>query len=159
LTSCFIIDYPPDPAKYRSLVAQGGAELVSDRPEAPRRVLIVDQSEDAREVLRTVLQRRGVQIYEASAVRVGLELASQYQPDVIVLDAETVSPQDHGVCGGFDDHARRDNTALVLLGTLRSPRGTAAAAQVVGKPYHYGPLIRTIELLLIRDSGHCRSAE
>ena len=45
-------------------------------PELPdelsKRVLIVDQSEDNREVLRTALQRRGLRTIEASGVDQGL---------------------------------------------------------------------------------------
>ena len=38
-------------------------------------MLIVDRSEEAREVLRTVLQRRGVKTFEAQAPGEGLDLA------------------------------------------------------------------------------------
>ena len=56
----------------------------------PRRsVLIVDRSEDSREVLRTVLEKRGVRTWEATEARQGVELARQHHPQVIVLDLDT----------------------------------------------------------------------
>jgi CheY-like chemotaxis protein len=43
---------------------------------ANRRVLIVNGSKDSREVLKTALERRGLEILEADAATEGLALAS-----------------------------------------------------------------------------------
>ena len=122
--------------------------MVSEMQKSPRRVLIVDQSQDTREVLRTVLRRLGVQTYEAQQGPEGLDLAEQYRPDVTILDMDSIDPSNVSVCDGFARHARQEHTALLLLGNVRQWRGTATASDVVTKPYHYGPLVRKIEALL-----------
>jgi len=51
-------------------------------------VLIVNDSADAREVLRVALSRRGARILEAADAGQAEELARQERPDVIVFDIE-----------------------------------------------------------------------
>jgi CheY-like chemotaxis protein len=128
-------------------------------------VLIVDRSDESREVLRTALQRRGVQIYEAARADDGLALARSCHPDLIVLDLETAPADDGPEAAEFAAVADGEQKPLVLLGSARrgaagqassgtqAPAGSAAARgrQIIAKPYHYRPLILKIERLL-RDS-------
>jgi len=51
-------------------------------------VLIVDGSQENREVLTAALERKGCKILSTSRAKRGLELAQQHRPDVIVLDLE-----------------------------------------------------------------------
>jgi two-component system KDP operon response regulator KdpE len=114
-------------------------------------VLIVDQSEDTREVLRTALQRQGLAIYEASRATQGLDLARRHRPQVIVLDLEVEVESPVGLYDLFAEQSSESQTSLVVLGSATVSDDTnvyAAADQVVSKPYHYGPLIRRIEELL-----------
>lgn len=120
--------------------------LHTDTP-SPRRVLIVDESEDTREVLRTVLQLRGVQTLEADGGPLGLQLARENRPDVIVLDVDAAGGSD-SLWEAYAQQANQDRTSLVLLGTARRWRGRAPR-EFVAKPYQYGPLIRRIEQLLV----------
>ncbi len=62
--------------------------LVPPATDSRPSVLIVDRSKDSREVLRTVLEKRGVRTWEAAEARRGVELARQHHPQVIVLDLE-----------------------------------------------------------------------
>ena len=119
-----------------------------DGSENRSRVLIVDQSPENREVLRTVLQRHGYEIFEAERDTDGLTLAGKCHPKVLVLDIDTVDPDDRSVIEGFDHHAQKENTSVVLLGQVPKPHLSLANSDVVSKPYHYGPLIRKIEALL-----------
>ncbi len=121
---------------------------------APPSVLIVDESEDSREVLRTALTQRGMQIYEAVGARQGLEMARRHRPGVIVLDLEAVPAADPSVCDDFHAQTRLGETSMVLLGNERRQSRSLPDGQFVSKPYHYGPLVRTIEALL----GCCAEA-
>ena len=114
----------------------------------PSRVLIVDQSPENREVLRTVLQRHGYEIFEAERDTDGLSLAEQCHPKVLVLDMDTINSADREVIAGFDHHAQKENTSVVLLGRVPKSQLSLANSDVISKPYHYGPLIRKIEMLL-----------
>jgi len=112
------------------------------------RVLIVDPCVESREVLRTVLQRRGITTLEASEGREGLALARRYHPGVIVLDVETVPAADTETRAGYGDESRGSNTSLVMLASARRDTVGLPTGEVIPKPYHYGPLVRTIEQLL-----------
>ena len=115
---------------------------------SPSRVLIVDRSAENREVLRTILKRRGCEIFEADRDVDGLKLAKQCHPQVLVLDLDTVDPADVSVCADFDSQAREENASVVLLGQVHGTESQLPVSDVVAKPYHYGPLIRKIEELL-----------
>jgi two-component system, cell cycle response regulator DivK len=108
-------------------------------------VLIVDSSAENREVLRTVLARRGLRIFEADEAERGLELAREHHPDVIVLDVESQAA-DASLEDQFGAEASEQQTSLVILGKARCALA-GGRAQVVAKPYHFAPLVHTIELL------------
>jgi DNA-binding response OmpR family regulator len=125
---------------------------------ATQRVLIVDQSPESREVLRTALERHGTEILEACRHRQGLEMARTEQPDVIVLDVEDrvgssePSPVEFGAAVGTRE------TPIVVLGTARCPT-PLRNGEFVAKPYHYRPLIRRIEELLGRHAETADNAK
>jgi len=114
---------------------------------ASRSVLVVDQSDETREVLRTVLQRRGLSILEARAAQQGIDMARKHQPDLIVLDLETESCESDDSPLDFDGPDGQPRP-VILLGTARRQAARLPGAEFVSKPYHYGPLIRRIEELL-----------
>jgi DNA-binding NtrC family response regulator len=107
-------------------------------------VLIVDPSADNREVLRTVLARRGMTIFEAGGASDGLALARQHHPDVIVLDVESEPSERDAVREQFAAEAHSHHGQLIVVGKLR--RGPVfAGGHAISKPYHFAPLIHTIE--------------
>jgi CheY-like chemotaxis protein len=110
--------------------------------------LIVDQSEDNREVLRTALQRRGVQTYEAVGARQGVELAHRHHPQVIVLDVETDAADEDLVRDQYGAQSRNHDAYLLVIGRSVGYEKTVPRDRIVSKPYHYAPLVRTIERLL-----------
>ena len=130
----------PEPA------AAGGAPT-------PRRVLIVDESSETREVLRAALERRGMEILEAPEVGRGLDLARRFHPDVIVLDADAADIGDDSQRQACTSACARERSSLVVLGQwpdapraeARSDDSNAAPPlRVVRKPFHFEPLVRLI---------------
>ena len=119
--------------------------LPSDAP-----VLIVDQSEDCREVLRTLLAARGVSTIETCEARQGLSLLNRHQPAVVVLDLDAEAADDEQVRAQYSTESQQHNSALVVLGRARRTFSGLPEDRVIPKPYHYAPLIRTIEQLLGR---------
>lgn len=110
----------------------------------PASVLIVDPSAENREVLRTVLARRGLLIYEADAAEAGIELAREHHPDVIVLDLEEADPAT--LRERFNANSHDHPAELIVLGKIR--RGPQfAGGHVISKPYHFAPLVHTIQQL------------
>ena len=110
-------------------------------------VLIVDRSEETREVLRTALERRGMHILATSRAQRGRELAQQHHPDLIVLDLEVDDSPTTGAVQDWAKNTPRGPTPIVMLGSVRRS-AAARAGEFVAKPYHYAPLIRRIEELL-----------
>jgi CheY-like chemotaxis protein len=115
-------------------------------PTAQPSVLIVDSSADNREVLRTVLARRGLQILEAEAAAEGLALAREHHPDVVVLDLEGQRADADAIREQFSEQSRGREQSVIILGKIR--RGPVfAGGHVISKPYHFAPLVHTIEQL------------
>ena len=113
-----------------------------------RSVLIVDDLEESRQVLRTVLMSRGMQVYEASGADQGLQMAQKLHPGLIVLDLDSPEVQEPSIREGYGTQVRNHNTQIVLLGTARRMKANLPTGQFISKPYHYGPLVRKIEQLL-----------
>lgn len=114
--------------------------------EAADSVLIVDHSAESRAVLRTVLEGRGMNIFEAERADDGLDIMRRRHPDVVVLDVDDAAPADD-VREAFEQESENGTSSLVVLGRIPGHDATSHS-QVIAKPYHYGPLIRTIEQLL-----------
>lgn len=120
--------------------------MQSSNKDGPARVLIVDESEDSRDVFRTILERRGVRILEAPEARRGLEILREQHPEVVVLDLENCAADEAAVQSAYGAEVESTNATLVVLGNLLTDG--AFGSHVVHKPYHYGPLIRKIEELV-----------
>jgi DNA-binding response OmpR family regulator len=125
---------------------------------ATQRVLIVDQSPESRQVLRTALERQGTEILEACRPRQGLEMVRTHQPDVIVLDLEDRAAPEEALPAEFGAAAGARETPIVVLGTARCPT-PLRNGEFVAKPYHYRPLIHRIEELLARRAESVGGAE
>ena len=111
-------------------------------------VLIVDRSEETREVLQTALERRGVKTFAAGRARRGLELARRHHPNLIVLDLELDTTGPDELSADFVEHSRTEDAPLVMIGSARREGPPAPRGEFVVKPYHYATLIRKIEQLL-----------
>jgi len=129
--------------------------MEGDIVSGQRRVLIVDPSEETREVLQTVLERHGVTIMSAERLQGGLTLARQCQPDLIVLDIESVNAQNEHIVTSLTGPSEADHPRLLILGTFRHQGESFPSGEFISKPYQYGALIRKIEEI-IGESGTCR---
>src|SRR5205085_9341908 len=69
-----------------SVVAEADHAYPKERRAKPRRVLLIEDSTDAREMLRTILELAGHEVYEAADGPRGLELLKTMRPDVGIID-------------------------------------------------------------------------
>ena len=120
-------------------------------------VLIVDRSEETREVLETALKMRGIRTLSAARAKNGAEIAQSQQPDLIVLDLEIDRSSPDALCSKFGRGPGTNEPRMVLLGTMPK-RSADPLDEIVAKPYHYGPLIRRIEEILGTVSRASRDA-
>lgn len=61
---------------------------LNNRNRALRTILVVDDFDDTRLLLRTWLKRKGFQVIEAENGREAVETAKQQRPDFIIMDVE-----------------------------------------------------------------------
>jgi len=120
-----------------------------ESPPRPASLLIVNESCESREVLRTVFERQGVTIHDATQPDEGLELMERCRPDVVILDIDLDESGDDAIPQAYNAASRSSDTALVILGKLRRPVDLPPE-HIIAKPYHFAPLIHTIERLLAR---------
>lgn len=121
-------------------------------------VLIVDPTEETREVLKTALERRGVRTLAAGHIRPARRLIEEHSPDLVVLDAEASGDTPEAACSLLSAATAAPAPRLVFLGSFRRPPVSEHKWDFVAKPYHYGPLIRRIEELLTEVGSGARNA-
>ncbi|HEY4235452.1 MAG TPA: hypothetical protein VGM76_18620 [Lacipirellulaceae bacterium] len=112
------------------------------------RVLIVDESAESREILRTLLAYRGAVTLEAVQPDQAVVMTELLRPDLILFDADCDHSSSGAPTESLQAAANRNGTPIVILGTVRGREKRPTSDQIVSKPYHYGPLIRKIEDLL-----------
>ena len=119
-----------------------------------RRVLIVDSCKETREVLKTVLEQHGVATTSYDRFSADLTLAGRNQPDLIVLDIESLDADSRHLLTPLAESSETEHPRLLILGTFRRQGEAFPNGEFVSKPYQYGALIRKIEEL-IGESGPC----
>jgi DNA-binding NtrC family response regulator len=121
-----------------------GANLL----ETHSRVMIVNRSAEVRMVLRTALERRGIEIVEASAADQGLAIAQTSHPDLVVVDIEELPTEPDVAAKQFQSDSS-EPTYFVFLGSAKRDQPKIPCSSFVTKPYHYQPLVSTIERMLV----------
>lgn len=121
---------------------------IQDSQSQTSSVLVVDDYSESSDILRTILEMRGVNVLEARAANTGLEVMRVAHPRVVVLDLDDALAGDETIQPAFEEETRRCESSLVILGKARM--SDSSHGQVIDKPYQYGQLIRTIEQLLAR---------
>lgn len=114
----------------------------------PARVLIVDRSKESRDVLRSLLARRGAEVFEARETAAAAAMAIVAAPHLIVVDGDAPSGDRLAGDTRLADVAARNAVPIVVVGTVRRYASPLPVEQFVAKPYHYAALIRRIEELL-----------
>jgi DNA-binding response OmpR family regulator len=117
-------------------------------------VLIVDRSDESRDVLRLALERRGLRVFPAANVADSWALARLHHPDLVVLDLDAgdlAKPSVRDLTAAID---QQGGTLVILGNPLHA--GNYPAGEFIAKPYHYKPLVLKIEELLRKRN--CRAA-
>jgi DNA-binding response OmpR family regulator len=125
------------------------------------RVLVVDDDEDIRSLVRTLLERSGAVVFEAPDGRDGLREFHAQRPDLVILDVSM--PQVDG--WQVLDRIRDMSDVPVIMLTARADelervRGLHAGADdYVVKPFGKQELIARVQALLRRTSRAGRAEE
>lgn len=117
-------------------------------------ILVVDDEEMTRKLLRLMLERDGFNIVEAEDGLLALEAVHRYQPDVVILDVMMPNLDGFATCKQIRQQPETANLPVILL-SARSQQdayneGARAGANCyMTKPISRPTLIQTINDLLM----------
>ena len=119
-----------------------------------KRVLIVEDQEDIRDLIRMTLEMEDFDIHEATNGPAGLEAAQRLQPNLVLLDVMMPGGLDgFAVCTQIKQDARTRRAKVVLLTARAQPedraRGLRAGAdEYLVKPFSPRQLLGTVGKLI-----------
>ena len=125
--------------------------------ESSQTILVVEDEEDIRELLRFNLEREGYAVLQAPDGRQGLELARSRRPDLILLDLMLPVMDGFAVCRELERDPETSSIPVVML----TARGEAVdrilglelgADDYVVKPFNVRELLLRIRAILRRQS-------
>lgn len=125
--------------------------------QGPKKVLIVDESEETRDVLSTALERRGVKTFTASIPRRGAVIAREEKPDLVIFDIDSVTAPPEQALSAFSKEAEIDEAPIMAIGSGKFTV-PASEGEFISKPYHFLPLLEKIEQFL-RSAGEVSVSE
>jgi CheY-like chemotaxis protein len=121
--------------------------------KAQKRILVADDKPTGRELVRTVLENRGYEIFEASDGIEALDSAHRNHPDLIILDLHMPGLDGFGVIKELRLDAHFATTPVVAL-TASAMQGDRQRALIAGftgyitKPVSLKALRAEVERLL-----------
>lgn len=124
-------------------------------PERQQRVLVIDDEEQIRRALKSVLQARHYEVDLAETAERGLELTADRTPDIIVLDLTLPGMSGLEACRQLREWYR----GPILILSVRNADDDKIAALDLGaddyltKPFSTGELLARIRALLRRTQG------
>ena len=122
--------------------ASSGISLTPERYAKPRRVLLIEDSGDAREMLRMMLQLAGHVVYDAPDAVRGLELLNVVRPDVGIIDISLPGMDGYQLARRIrEEPFGRDILLLAMTGY--SAPGDADRSLEHGFDYH---LVKPVDL-------------
>ncbi len=125
------------------------------------RVLVIDDSPFVFKAVKKALEPYGLQVVaNATNGQVGLEMVTEYQPDVITLDV--TMPVMDGIETARHLYARDPGSKVVMMSAMGDNDLLATARSIgvrhfVGKPFHADELLLAIQDLMQEKECHSGS--
>ena len=144
--------------RLKQIAAPGVPVAVSlprERRARPRRVLLIEDSSEARERLRMTLERAGHLVYDAADVERGLKLLKTVRPDVGIIDISARLVDRGRVAKRFRQARHGRNMVLVALG-LPASRTAANGPSEDGFDYHLAKPVDAEQLAHLLGAGAIR---
>jgi len=124
-------------------------------PERTQRVLVIDDEEQIRRALKSVLSARHYEVDLAETAERGLELTAEHTPDIIVLDLSLPDMSGLEACRRLREWYR----GPILILSVRNADDDKITALDLGaddyltKPFSTGELLARLRALLRRTQG------
>jgi two-component system, sensor histidine kinase len=119
-----------------------GPSPARERRVKPRRVLLIEDSDDAREMLRMMLELAGHAVYDAADGARGLELLDVVRPDVAIIDIGLPRMDGYQVAKRIREEPHGRGMLLLALTGYSAPSDATLASQH-GFDHH---LVKPIDL-------------
>ena len=116
-------------------------------------VLVTDDEEAARALLRTLMEQEGYRVVEASNGKQCLEAYTTWHPDIVLLDAMMPVMDGFTCCQQLVELAKSNFTPVLMITSLRDAESVdrafaAGATDYVTKPFHIDVLCRRVRRLI-----------
>ena len=116
-------------------------------------VLVVDDNDDNRLLVRTYLANEGYAIREAANGERALDLVRESMPDVVLLDVQMPGLSGYEVCGRLRSMPHGSLVPIIMVTAMHEPMDKVAAADVgaddfISKPFSKLELITRVRSLL-----------
>jgi PAS domain S-box-containing protein len=134
-------------------MTSGAAAPARRIPRRPKRVLIVDDDRDTRQILRMSLEMDGFEVMEAATGREGVRQAKEHLPDAITLDM--IMPDGDGRWVLSELQGNPLTAAIpVIVVSGAGPDETVTSGPILHKPFDPTDLVSTVRGVLSgRTSG------
>jgi two-component system cell cycle response regulator DivK len=121
--------------------------------DARPKILVVDDFDDTRYLLRTWLERKGFQVIEAQNGNEAVQLAQAQSPDLIIMDLEMPELDGLGATRAIRNNATLTSVPIVAVSAygaeqFRGPALLAGCNDYVSTPFEPAELERLIRLYL-----------
>ncbi len=122
------------------------------------RILIIEDEEDIRELVRYNLARENLDVVEADSGEAGLELVAQEQPDLILLDLMLPGKDGMQVCRELKENKAMRDIPVVMM-TARGEETEivagleAGAEDYIVKPFSPKVLVARVKAVLRRKTS------
>jgi PAS domain S-box-containing protein len=143
--STFVVRLP----RVREQRATAGVLLSFDRA-APKRVLLIEDSRDAREMFRMMLEFAGHTVYEAENGDRGLELVATERPEVAIIDIGLPGLDGYQVAKRIREQPNGRTMLLLALTGYGFPSDYERSAES-GFDYHLVKPVDPVELTRLLD--------
>lgn len=115
-------------------------------------ILVIDDDITNRKILEKILTKHGLSVLQASSGVEGLNLASTYKPDLIILDVSMPEMDGYEVCSRLQKSVETSHIPIIFLSALSQLDNVAkgfecGAVDYLTKPYH-------VQEVLIRVKAH-----
>jgi len=129
------------------------SELTSEVERHVVDVLVVDDNDDNRLLVRTYLANEGYGIREASSGERALDMVRQSLPDIVLLDVQMPGLSGYDVCERLRSMPNGGLVPVIMVTALQEPTDKVAAADVgaddfISKPLNKRELLTRVRSLL-----------
>lgn len=127
--------------------------MQNGKQDRPRTILIIDDDETFRSIMREILERAGYQIFTAAGVADAYQVMLELQPDLILTDIMMPDIDGLTLVRFLRSHPRWSGIPLVVVSARvmdsdREAAHRAGADAFIEKPFTMNHLTRTISAFL-----------